>query len=215
MGGFIKKGQKGCPVIFWNWSEKKDKETGEIEKSAFARYYTVFNFDQTEGIELDVSQYLKTNSNPEKLESCEQIVAGYVNKPEIVFRSAASYHPAEDKIQMPRLESFRSSEDYYSALFHEMVHSTGHVQRLKRSTLSTTPHFGDEIYSKEELVAEIGASFLCGEAGVLNQTLTNSAAYIQGWLKALKSDKRLTLQASAQAQRAFDYILGRSGDESD
>ena len=99
-------------------------------------------------------------------------------------------------------------EEYYSTLFHELTHATGHPARLNRSTLMDFERFGDQNYSREELVAEMGAAFLCGITGIENKTINNSAAYLANWLDALKNDSRLVLVAASQAQKAADLILG-------
>ena len=105
---------------------------------------------------------------------------------------------------------FRSAEAYYSALFHEMVHSTGHETRLNRFDSKTYNRpFASNEYSKEELIAELGNAYLCAEAGIDNTELENNAAYIQAWLKALKNDKKLLFSASSQAMKATEYILGK------
>ncbi|MDR4950521.1 zincin-like metallopeptidase domain-containing protein [Neobacillus cucumis] len=109
------------------------------------------------------------------------------------------------------MKDFQIPEEYYCTLLHEMVHSTGHKSRLARPGIMTEGvAFGDEIYSKEELVAEMSAAMLCGVAGIDNSTIENSASYIISWLRALKKDSRLILQAAAQAQKAADYILGET-----
>jgi len=109
---------------------------------------------------------------------------------------------------MPDRERFDSPESYYSTLFHELTHSTGHESRLNRKGISTVAGYGSQTYSKEELVAEMGASFLFGHAGIEADTIDNSASYIAGWLKRLRDDRRLVVHAAAQAQKAADYIRG-------
>jgi antirestriction protein ArdC len=123
-------------------------------------------------------------------------------------QSKAYYQPAADTVTMPARQLFPQPEHYYSVLFHELTHSTGHPSRLDRATLRDLLAFGDTNYSKEELVAEMGAAYLCGVAGISNETVNNSAAYIQGWLSKLRNDSRLLIQAAAQAQKAADFILG-------
>jgi antirestriction protein ArdC len=118
----------------------------------------------------------------------------------------AFYNPLEDLINMPIKESFKSKEEYYSTLFHEMVHSTGHSSRLNRNEVSTTSAFGSDNYSKEELIAEMGSAFLCAQSGISVNTLANSAAYISFWLNKLKQDSRILFQAASQAQKAVDYM---------
>jgi antirestriction protein ArdC len=130
------------------------------------------------------------------------------NPPRIGFdgHDKAFYRPVTDSIHLPDRNSFDSAGEYYSTLFHEMTHSTGHQSRLNRSTLTEVVPFGSETYSKEELVAEFGAAFLCAHAGIEN-TVSNSAAYINGWLKKLRSDPKLAILAASQGQKAADYIL--------
>jgi antirestriction protein ArdC len=123
-------------------------------------------------------------------------------------KQRASYNPLSDIISIPRFDSFDTAEEFYSTLYHEAIHSTGSAKRLNRFNKDIS-HFGDCEYSKEELVAEMGAAFLCGFAGIENITINNSTAYIQGWLKALKDDKKLVIMAAAQAQKAADYILNK------
>jgi antirestriction protein ArdC len=121
---------------------------------------------------------------------------------------SASYSKVLDSVQMPERTCFDSMEEYYSTLFHELAHSTGHPARLNRSTLTDFERFGDHNYSREELVAEMGAAFLAGTCGIENRTINNSTAYLANWLDALKNDSRLVLVAASQAQKAADLILG-------
>jgi len=121
----------------------------------------------------------------------------------------ASYSKVLDSVQMPERTCFNSGEEYYSTLFHELTHSTGHPARLNRSSLTDFERFGDQNYSREELVAEMGSAFLCGITGIENRTINNSAAYLANWLDALKNDSRLVLVAAGQAQKAADLILNR------
>ncbi len=131
-------------------------------------------------------------------------------RPEIRHGEARAYYrPVADTVNMPARSLFPKAEHYYSVLFHELTHSTGHGSRLDRATLRDLLAFGDTNYSKEELCAEMGAAYLCGVASIANETVNNSAAYIQGWLSKLRNDKKLLVQAAAQAQKAADYILGK------
>ena len=116
---------------------------------------------------------------------------------------------------MPARERFSRSEEYHATLFHELVHSTGHESRLNRATLNEQAGFGSDPYCKEELIAEIGAAFLCGHAEIAERTIDNSAAYVAEWLKRMKDDKKLIVHAAAQAQRAADFLLGRKFEESE
>jgi len=212
----VKKGSRASMVIFFRRYEVEardkdgnleiDKETGEPKKDLrFAlRYYNVFNLDQT-------TIPLPNYSNGKQLKECEDILQNLKNFPPIEEGgSVATYNPTLDALSIPSKREFKDREKYYSSIFHELVHATGHETRLNRKDFKGNG-FGDERYSKEELIAEIGASFLCAKCGIENKTIDNSAAYIQGWLKRLNNDKTLIISASAQAQKAVDYILGNNG----
>ncbi len=125
----------------------------------------------------------------------------------------AFYHKGQDYVNMPRMEVFNSSEDYYATLFHELVHSTGHKERLDRKELLNSKGFKTEDYAIEELTAEMGASYLKSYAGIPIEQVENNASYIQGWLERLKKDKKFIVYASAQAQKATDYILNVRNEE--
>ena len=190
-----------------------DKETGDEKEEnpqyRVPKFYVVFNIDQTEGIEFTKVESLFQN-NADELEACEQIIDNMPHRPQI--RNAgdrAYYSSVTDRVTMPLLALFHSKEEYYSTLFHELAHSTGHETRLNRKELKEHDGFGGENYSKEELIAELTAAFLCAISGIEQKTLTNSTAYIQGWLKALNNDKTLILKAASQAQAASDFILNQ------
>lgn len=211
-GGTIKKGEKGHIVVYWNWIEKKDEESGEMEKIPFLRYYKVFNvLTQCEGLQ---SRRDEPIIEHDPIEEAERIINGYNDKPDIRFAPGrAFYRPSQDFVSVPAMSEYTQPEEYYCTLFHELVHSTGHERRLNRGGITEMAAFGDEVYSKEELVAEIGAAMLCGVSGIDNTTIANSAAYINGWLRALKDDKSLVTLAAGKAQRAADYILGNAYEE--
>jgi antirestriction protein ArdC len=143
--------------------------------------------------------------------AAEAIVAGMPKPPAISHGfNRAAYSPSLDAVRMPSPERFTPREEYYSALFHELGHSTGHASRLARKGITDETMFGSHEYSQEELCAEITSAFLCGHAGIAPATLDNSAAYLAGWLSKLGDDQRLVVLAAAQAQRAADHILGVS-----
>ncbi len=215
LGGAVKAGEKGTPVVFWKWIEKKDphRKPGEVvEKIPFLRYYTVFNLTQCDGIPEEKVPVLdeKTRSfNP--IEQAERIVSGMPQKPIVEhLESRAYYCPLSDTVNLPKKDLFKSNEEFYSTLFHELVHSTGHERRLNRRNSLEPRSFGSNDYSKEELCAEMGSAFLCGESGIVERVIDNSAAYIQGWLKRLRCDKKFLIHAAAQAQKASDFILCKS-----
>jgi antirestriction protein ArdC len=219
-GGHVRKGEKSTPVIFWKWLDKKDAgaDDGEVAingKIPMLRYYSVFNLQQVEGIEPPATETTINTFTP--IEAAQQIIAGMPLRPDIHHGgSKACYSPSLDYVKLPVPEAFQSPEEYYSTAFHELTHATGHASRVGRKGVTETSYFGSHEYSKEELVAEMGAAFLCGHAGIEQRTIENSAAYIQGWLKALKNEKKMLIHAAAQAQKASDFILNRQGgDEAD
>ena len=134
------------------------------------------------------------------------------DRPAVEDKEARAYYrPAIDLVNVPAIRYFESGEEYYSTLFHELAHSTGHAKRLNREGVNEVAAFGTAIYSKEELIAEMSAAYLCASCGIEQKTLNNSAAYIGGWLRKLKDDKRLVVFAAAAAQKAADFILARTG----
>jgi len=213
LGGSVRKGEKACPVVFWKQLKVEDKESGETERIPLLRYYHVFNAAQCEG--------LPTSPAPAEIAGGgmpkpDDIVAKMPQPPIIKHgMTLAYYSPREDCVGLPAQERFATKESYYATLFHELVHSTGHDSRLKRSTLAESAGYGTNLYCREELIAEMGAAFLCGQAEIAERTIENSAAYIQGWLTQLQSDKTLIVQAAAQAQKAADFILGTTFAESE
>lgn len=204
LGAHVRKGEKACPVVFWKRLEMEDKETHEIEQVPLLRIYSVFNVAQVEGLKDATAGEVQA-----VLPKSAEIVANMPQRPEIKGGFAkAFYSPTGDFIGMPDRERFASEEEFYGVLFHEMTHATGASHRLNRPGITGANSFGSEVYSKEELVAELGSAYLCGVAGIAERTLDNSAAYIQNWLEALENDHKLIVQAAAQAQRAADFILG-------
>jgi antirestriction protein ArdC len=213
LGGTIRKGEKSSIVTFWkrNLYTKTNVETNEAEtrQGFLLRYFNVFNLDQTQGIaeKLGLTGESKVVPN---LGVCDAIVRGMPNRPAIVGSLNAWYSPIADQVGMPSINSFNGSEEYYSTLFHELIHSTGHRSRLHREQFDNPVRFGSESYSKEELIAELGASMLCGVSGIAPRTLDNSASYLKSWIDRLRGDSRLIVSAASAAQKASDFILGKS-----
>lgn len=214
MGGHVKKGESSSLVIFWKLLEKKDAETGEKKKLPVLRHFNVFNLDQINGIDLKAEDDMPDRIfNP--IDAAEQVIEGYNNGPVTTHDGGhrAFYRPATDTIHLPKQDRFESDEEYYCTRFHEMIHSTGHSKRLDRKLDTAPKPFGSPDYSREELLAEMGAAFLSAHAGIAPVTLKNSTAYIRGWLKVLKNDKRLLIHAAGGGQRASDLILGQKNFE--
>lgn len=216
----MKAGEKSRFVVFWKWLDKietVENEDGEqeqkIKRIPYLTSYAVFHVDQTEGIEK------KFNNEPvryehDTLENAEAVIANYVSREGLTLKiengERAFYRPSQDLVQVPELAQYKIAEEYYSTLFHELTHSTGHAKRLNREGVSGFHYFGDENYSKEELIAEIGSAFICQMLGIsCDKAFENSVAYIRGWLKALKNDKKLIVAAAAKAEQAVDFIMNK------
>ena len=231
LDGHIRKGEKVSWAHFFKpWhpkaepGEAAETHADEAEVSTrrpilIIRAYRVVNLAQCEGPGIDkfrvkhpVEGPIRNDNDP--IAACEEIVAGMPNPPAVRHGgNRACYWPGGDQISMPWRETFVGSEEYYSTMFHELTHSTGHPDRLNRKTLVAGAPFRSPTYSREELVAEMGAAFLCAAAGIDDPTIENSAAYLRGWLKYLSSDPKALIIAGAQAQKAADYIQGWAGVE--
>jgi antirestriction protein ArdC len=207
-GGQVRKGEKSWPCVFWKWLEREGDD-GKARRFPLLRFYRVFNSEQCDGLELPEMAAATRENAP--IDAAETIWANMPQRPAVVGSARACYSPQADNIGMPAREMFDASESYYSVLFHEATHSTGHESRLDRDTVRDSA-FGTHDYSKEELVAEMGAAFLCGHAGIDGATLEQSAAYIDGWRRKISKDPKLVVDAAAKAQKAADFILGRSWD---
>lgn len=213
IGGSIKPDEKPHLVVFYNYTEKEaeDDET-ETKKRSLLRYYTVFNVAQCDNIPEKLIPTFTRDIKP--IVACERALEGMPKKPKLQHKEQRAYYdPLKDLVNMPKMQSFESSDAYYSTLFHELVHSTGHHSRINRQGLIEMSEFGSDPYSLEELVAEIGSCYLQSHVGITDE-LEQSTAYIQGWLSALKNDRRFIFTASTAAQKAVDYILDvQSGEE--
>ncbi len=211
-GGHIRKGEKASMVVFWKWIEQEDEETGEKKEVPFLRYYNVFHIDQCEGITAKHSTATAFPDGAEVLEAAQEIIYDYLSREGVklshVEGDKAFYRPSTDEVVLPIRKQFVSTAEYYSTVFHELTHSTGHPSRLNR--LSKPTFFGAEDYSKEELVAEIGASALVNHVGLeTTSSLRNNTAYIQNWLSVLKNDKRFIVSAAGKAEKAVNLILNQ------
>jgi antirestriction protein ArdC len=217
--GNVRKGERGTPIVFFKQlphAEKDTTNTDENERTPFVLcHYIVFNVAQCDGLTLPEIEQPSEAHDIDDDETCEAIVNGWQHRPALHLTSPsecrAYYRPRTDSVHMPARSRFVDAAHYYSTLFHELVHSTGHESRLNRTF---GDNFGDELYSKEELVAEMGAAFLCAIAGIANEhTDRNTTAYLQNWISKLEEDNRLIVHAAANAQRAADCILGETFEE--
>ena len=212
MGGNVIKGEKASIVIFWMW-KFYDAEGNEIKdegkaakKIPFPRYYNVFNATQIEGIDFHYSPTTELQEN-EKIKKCEELV-GRCDGLKLKKGSSASYSPFLDVVNVPDIVQFSCSEEYYSTLFHELAHRTGHSTRLDRFKKDQGPaRFGSENYSKEELIAEMASAFLCHRCQIdLPTIVQNQAAYLSSWIKVLQGDSKLIITAASQAEKAAKFI---------
>lgn len=216
-GGRIKKGEKASMVVFWKWLTVEDEDTGEEKDVPFLRYFNVFHIDQCEGIAPKFRA-----SEPQIItpaianDAAEAVIHDYIAASGVKLinqeSSEAFYRPSTDTVVLPLIKQFSDSAEYYSTAFHELTHSTGHPKRLNRIT--ETARFGSAPYSREELCAELGASFLLNHLGLeTSGSFRNNAAYIEHWLGVLKDDKRLLVSAAGQADKAVRLILGKEDDD--
>lgn len=222
LGGSIKAGEHPTMVIFWKRTQfENTKETGELDDDGkpitektyktvpLLRYYNVWNIDQTTIPADKIPQIKKSRFKP--ITRAERIIKGCQGDPEIKHGGDRAYYsPMGDYIQLPTKNKFSEATGYYSTAFHEIAHWTGAKPRLGRFNGVDSAVFGSESYSQEELIAELTSAFLCGVCDIEKDTIENQAAYIKGWLKRLKNDKKLIVVAAAQAQKAADYIQGNN-----
>jgi antirestriction protein ArdC len=218
--GNVRKGEKGTQIVFYKQlatrtaKDQKPSDAADSEKAERApfvlTYHTVFNVEQCENLQIPAQEPVTPQDEVETDQTCEAIVNAWESRPTLHLNSStehrAYYRPGTDAVHMPARSRFVDAPHYYSTLFHELVHSTGHETRLARTF---GERFGDDLYSKEELVAETGAAFLCAIAGIGNdRTDRNTTAYIQNWISRLEQDNRLIVTAAAAAQKAVDLITG-------
>jgi antirestriction protein ArdC len=207
----LRAGCKGVPILYYQAREIEepgiDPTTGQpamlVREVPFLRYYHVFNAVDVVGLELP-----KPEAPAWQGVAAAEAIEAAIRPVPVVQHGAdrACFQPGPDVILMPHPESFRRPVEYHATKFHELTHWTGHASRLNRNTMNGMRAFGDPFYSQEELVAEMGAGFLCALAGIENQTIDQSAAYIANWLQALRNDPGMVVRAAANAQRAVDFL---------
>lgn len=228
-GGNVKKGAKGRMVVFWKMltnvvtddagNPKRDADGNPITKNIpVLKYYTVFHIDDCENIE----PKFKPEEMPktaEAVERAEAAILDYTERANVKLihekQNRAFYSPSKHAVVLPLMEQFAKTAEYYSTAFHELTHSTGHKSLLNRFPEDAADAaFGSESYSKEELVAEIGAATTLHELGMeTKSSFRNSTAYIQSWITALKNDKKLIISAAARAEKAVKLILNIEQEE--
>ena len=211
LGGHIRKGEKAEQIVFWKIQPiEEENEDGEkvIKQIPILKYFNVFHISQVDGVE---PKSINLNEL-QPIEEAERIKTEYMKREHIKIlekvTDKAFYSPSLDYIQIPCKEQYQNIEEFYSTLFHEMTHSTGHKVRLDREDVKDCVYFGSENYSKEELCAELGSAFLINKLGIeSSKSFNNSTAYIQSWLRVLKNDTHFIVSASSRAEKAVNYIL--------
>lgn len=208
LGGSIKQGAKGYPVVKWHFPTEEDRRKNPNARP-WAKGFTVFNVEQCENLR-KLPELVSVEHD--SIAEAQSIIDNWAAKPETEIGGfQASYNPMRDQVCMPEIEKFQSAEAYYDTYFHELTHSTGHVSRLNRG-LAT--RLNKEQYGLEELIAEIGGAMLDAEAHIDNTSLIdNNAAYLQSWLRAVKNDPGMIPKAASMAAKAVDLIMGRLNKE--
>lgn len=216
-GGHVRKGEKGSMVVFfkpWSITDKNAAPDSSGQRPnrtiPLLRYFTVFHVSQCDGLPAKILgdqegqegsgaplTDIERHAMAEKMLALADVRHG---------GNRAFYMPGPDAIQLPAPTAFRSASDYYATGLHELTHWTGHASRLAREY---GKRFGDTAYAREELVAEMGAAFLCAAAGIPGQL--QHASYIASWISVLKSDSRAIVVAAGAAQKAADYVLKGAG----
>lgn len=213
LGGHVRKGERGSLVVYANRITKTEtNDAGEDTEREipFMKGYTVFNVEQVEGLP---AHYYAQPVNPLPVSERIDAADAFMTATGAAIHhggNSAYYAPARDLIQLPPFEAFKDKESYYGTALHELIHWTKHKDRLERDF--NAKRFGDTGYAREELVAELGAAFLCADLGITPEIRDDHAAYLGHWLNVLKEDKRAIFSAAAHAQRAADYLKGLQPD---
>jgi antirestriction protein ArdC len=210
LGGQVRKGEKGSLVVYANTITRteRDETTGEEQERdiPFMKGYTVFNAEQVDGLPPHfyalAAPVLDPVARDEKAEAFFAATGAEIRH----GGNRACYAAGPDRVQMPPFETFRDAPSYYATLAHEVTHWTKHPKRLDRDF--GRKKWGDEGYAMEELVAELGAAFLCADLDLTPEPRADHAAYIASWLTVLKEDKRAIFAAASHAQKAADYLTG-------
>jgi antirestriction protein ArdC len=199
IGGNVRKGEKGTRIVFFSKVSKENKTTGDTESYSVLKAYWVFNASQIDGIDIVPADTVQKPFTPIEYAESRIVKTGAALSH---GGDAAFYAPSVDRIQLPNKGTFNSEANYYATAFHELVHWTGAKHRLDRNL--EKGRFGNPAYAFEELVAEMGAAFLCNDYGIQGEL--RHAGYIQSWLKALRDDSKAVFKAAALAQKAADYL---------
>ena len=228
LGGQVRKGEKSFPIHYWKFHPAQDCKTclggqplcndcggsGKYQPFPSLFSFNVFSANQCDGLPEKYYPAIKDDDEVRDftpVEACDEIIANYPDSPKVYHDQADSchYRPSADEVHMVKPEYFVSDEEYYSTFFHELIHSTGHKSRLAREGFTGLNFFGSHEYSKEELVAELGSTFLCAIAGIdRSSVIQNSASYIKSWSSKLADNEDWIVWAGSRSAKACDHILG-------
>ncbi|MET4294699.1 antirestriction protein ArdC [Bradyrhizobium sp. LB8.2] len=200
IGAHVRKGEHGSTVVFTKWTEKPDETSGEMKKKSLLKTYTVFHVEQLEKLPPAYQATVEPPPETEVYEGALRLIRDCGLDLQYSGTKAA-YYPQRDQVVLPPYSWFESPDEFYGVAFHEVIHATGHKDRLNRN-LST--RFGSNAYAFEELVAELGSAFLCAHSGI--PARHRSASYVENWLTVLKDDKRAIFQAASYASQAADWV---------
>jgi antirestriction protein ArdC len=212
LGGKLKKEYTSIPVVFWKLIKRFDKKTDELIEIPFLRYYLVFNISDVIGI----PEKLIPDNNAfirdfNEIEAAEKLINSISDLPKIVNgKRKACYDCGNDIVYLPDAKHFFSDADYYRALFHELIHSTGHKKRLNRFDSPEDFDTKSKSYSFEELVADLGSSYLLAICNIHERIIDNNASYINEWLSKFKNDHKFFFKASTVAQKAVNYLIHKN-----
>lgn len=219
LGGMVRKGEKSSLVVkYGTFEAKEDGQEGEAEAKTrgYLKAYRVFNVQQIDGLEGQFPTPEETEPQATRpIEQLSHVAAAMIENMGVGYAEGgdrACYIPSKDQVHMPELPKFKAAELFYSTLFHELSHATGHADRCDRTKDKAGSKFGNAIYAMEELVAEISAAMMGAQLGFQPGHIEDSAAYLQSWLKVLRDDKRAIVKAAAAAQRSADYLMETAGE---
>ena len=203
----IRPDEKPHLVTYWNYSDRETaaKEEAGTKRQGMLRYYLVYNIAQCVGIPEELVKPVEPVNFP--VLACEKIVEEMLQKPSIRHKDPEAYYDClDDYVNMPKQKSYVNDEAYFSVLFHELAHSTGHHTRLDRMGLVQMSEYGGNEFSQEELIAEMATGYLHSLTGITG-TYKHYTEHIEGWAGRMRCDKHLAINAATQAQRAVDFIL--------
>jgi antirestriction protein ArdC len=215
LGGFVRKGEKATAIVYAGSLEKTARdEKGEehVKTFPFLRMYSVFNFQQTENLPEKYHSPMVGHVAPSSENEVNEPIERFFTNTgvEIVHGDESPHYSIlYDRVHMPRLGAFKTADDYYATLAHEILHATGHPTRTPRNFRAILGSNAN--YAREELVAELGAAFLCADLELSLEPRADHAEYIGSWLQVLRNDKRAIFQAAAMAQKAVDFLHSLQG----